>query len=1198
LVNAFDGAVARLKSIDMQGYKTFANRTDLVFSPTVTAIVGPNGSGKSNIADAIRWVLGEQAYSLLRGKRTEDMIFSGSEERPRASMASVEITFDNSDGWLPIEFSEVSIGRRAYRDGQNEYLLNGQRVRLRDVSELLAKCGLAERTYTIIGQGLVDAALSLRADERRQLFEEAAGIGLYRSRRDEALRRLDTTRRNLDRVQDILAELRPRLRSLERQVKRAKDYEQVKQDLDDSLRQWYGFHWYRLIDKVQHARLEAEAHELNRDDLRRQQDDLEADMRRTRERIDALRAQLSSWSQQSSDLYRQREAAGRRLAVAQERKNGLAEQQTLVRTELEALNQERGALASQLQAAQLELDQRNQTLSEARAQLEELLAGGAIGTRQRREMQDKIQSLRSSLKDLTLEQATWQAQKGQLETQINRLTDELETAESGRAETKQALEVARQEADQAQQSYEMAQKTLGSAEDAVKTKELELAEAEREHAACAGHVAERSGALSALQARVEQLEGEDADVEKLAVRLKEDQGAGKYERIADEVEVGSDYRVAIRAALGEFAKSLAMPSGQSLLQALDWWDKHGSNEQLALVAAEELRQPPKLDMPDDRGVIGLASDQVKAPSHLQSIVDHLLSRVIIVQDRAAARRLLDKVPHDVRLVTLNGEVHYQGGQVVVGWAGSDARRAQTRRQLQDDLRVRRKALQEAEEKQELAAERLENEERTLRQAKEAVEQGRESQLEARATLQARQLELAESQREADRKQALIDRLQAELAGLQEQLAQLAGQGSGFEDRRSRLEASITELEDKVQRAETSVEVTRAESALEAAQQAVSDAAGPVQDLEGRQRDLDAEIASWQRRLEASQDEEMQLAEDIQTASREDREIEQTLTELQELVQPAERSLSEAEAQRSTLEDEEARIRVELSQAERVHSQSQIELARREEELSSMRRRIEDDFGLVTFDEDETASSQEPLPLEGLVEKLPRVSDIPDELEGQVNRLRVQLRRMGTVNPEARREHREVKERTEFLVSQVDDLRKAEDQIQEVIAELDLLMEREFRVTFEEVAIAFRDMFTRLFGGGSARLVLTNPDDLTDSGIDIEARLPGRREQGLSMLSGGERSLTASALIFALLKVSPTPFCLLDEVDAMLDEANVLRFGDVLAELSRLTQFIVITHNRQTVQAAEAIYGVTMGDDSVSRLISLKLDEYEKEMAEA
>src|SRR5512139_281923 len=266
---------SRLKSLELHGYKTFASRTLFEFAGAVTCIVGPNGSGKSNIADSLRWVLGEQSYSLLRGKRTEDMIFSGSEQRPRAGMASATVVFDNSDGWLPIDFSEVAITRRAFRDGLNEYLLNGQRVRLKDVSELLAESGLAERTYTIIGQGLVDAALSLKADERRRLFEEAAGISLHRSRREEALRRLDVTRRNLERVQDILAELQPRLRSLERQARRALEYDQAKTDLRILLREWYGYHWHQAQEELTESQEAARHQELALNKVRKEQADLD-----------------------------------------------------------------------------------------------------------------------------------------------------------------------------------------------------------------------------------------------------------------------------------------------------------------------------------------------------------------------------------------------------------------------------------------------------------------------------------------------------------------------------------------------------------------------------------------------------------------------------------------------------------------------------------------------------------------------------------------------------------------------------------------------------------------------------------------------------------------------------------------------------------------------------------------------------------
>jgi chromosome segregation protein len=323
-------------------------------------------------------------------------------------------------------------------------------------------------------------------------------------------------------------------------------------------------------------------------------------------------------------------------------------------------------------------------------------------------------------------------------------------------------------------------------------------------------------------------------------------------------------------------------------------------------------------------------------------------------------------------------------------------------------------------------------------------------------------------------------------------------------------------------------------------------------------------------------------------------LEGQISEMELRIKPEEQALSEAESARLTMEVNENQTRANLRIAERAHSQAQIDLAKMDEELSSLKRRVEDDFGLVTYEFDEEGmQDQDPLPLEGYVERLPIVDDLPEGSEKSVNRLRAQLRRIGVVNPEAMREYDAVRSRVEFLSSQLEDSRQAEVQIQDVIAELDLLMEREFRKTFDAVAVEFREAFTRLFGGGTARLTLTDPEDLIGTGIDIEARLPGRREQGLAVLSGGERSLTASALIFALMKVSPTPFCVLDEVDAMLDDVNVVRFREMLEELSGNTQFVLITHNRQTIQAAEVIYGVTMGSDSVSQVISLKLDEAEK-----
>ena len=392
---------ARLKSFELHGYKTFASRNEFLFSDGITAIVGPNGSGKSNIADALRWVLGEQSFGLLRAKKTEDMIFSGSENRPRAGMASATVVFDNSDSWLPIDFVEVGITRRAYRDGENEYLLNGQRVRLKDVSEVLAKSGLAERTYTIIGQGLVDAALSLKAEERRRLFEEAAGIGLHRARREESLKRLETTRRNLERVQDILAELQPRLRSLERQARRAEEYDRMKADLKVVLREWYGYHWHKAQAELVEAQNTAKKQDDELSHVQSTQLDLDQKLSTFRAQIDELRAQLTEWHKQLTALHQRREALSREQAVNSERSRLLQKQLEQLSREQLRMEEEVGIQKNLVEQSEQELQQFDQELLDAQQSVTEALERLNARQQERDNVQAKISSLQEDISALT-----------------------------------------------------------------------------------------------------------------------------------------------------------------------------------------------------------------------------------------------------------------------------------------------------------------------------------------------------------------------------------------------------------------------------------------------------------------------------------------------------------------------------------------------------------------------------------------------------------------------------------------------------------------------------------------------------------------------------------------------------------------------------------------------------------------------------
>src|SRR5512138_1187490 len=448
----------RLKSLELHGYKTFATRTKFEFASGVTAIVGPNGSGKSNIADALRWVLGEQSYSLLRGKKTEDMIFSGSEHRARAGMASSEIVFDNTTNWLPVDFAEVAVTRRAYRDGHNEYLLNGQQVRLRDMNELLAASGLSERTYTILGQGLVDASLALKADERRRLFEEAAGVGLYRVRREEALKRLETTMRNLERVLDIMSELEPRLRSLERQAKRANEYIRAQADLKGILREWYGYHWHRAQKELTDAREVVKAQEVRVLDARKAHAEAQQAYNSFRERFMGLRTQLNTWHRQSAELHNQREEVSRELAVLEERRRSLLTAQSSVladkdrTTDEERIAHERFAEVEQeVLRLQTEFDESQKQLSETQQSLQRKQA-------ERAEVEEKLKTARAEIEK-------WSAQRAESQARLDELKSRLESLQTRLNSANKAIEAVDAQARESHGKYEQARKIRESAEE-------------------------------------------------------------------------------------------------------------------------------------------------------------------------------------------------------------------------------------------------------------------------------------------------------------------------------------------------------------------------------------------------------------------------------------------------------------------------------------------------------------------------------------------------------------------------------------------------------------------------------------------------------------------------------------------------------------------------------------------------------------
>jgi chromosome segregation protein len=1195
----------RLKSLELHGYKTFAAKTNFQFAEGITAIVGPNGSGKSNIADALRWVFGEQSYSLLRAKKTEDMIFAGSEQRPRAGMASAGVTFDNTDGWLPVDFSEVALARRSYRDGRNEYLLNSQHVRLRDINELLAQSGLSERTYTILGQGLVDASLALKADERRRLFEEAAGIGLYRTRREEALRRLETTRRNLDRALDILAELEPRLKSLERQAARAQEYARVQADLRLLLLEWYGFHWHRAQLELRNAIDLGNMQETQLVEARESYQHVRQNYNAFRDHLNDLRARLNSWHRQSAQLHESRESTSGNLAVLDERQRALLDNRQSGLNEQSNLSGELRIARERLSETETEIVRLHKEFEEALTQTD--IAQTALEGRQveRSGLEVNVQSARKRLEELTTQHAG-------LKARLDELASRCEGQKRKVEDLAQAITLAEVEAGKAASELKNVEAARQKAEKTVLKAEADLQHAQSRQANLEIQVNDKQGALSAGQAeqarfkaQLDVLEQAEQSLIGYADGTKSLLDASRRSRLGGTrgtlsalLDIPAELEVAIAAALGEYTDAILLESGRDAEQAMLLLDNDQAGR-AALLPMDWLSPTEPLSVERSADCMGVASDLIKTTSEYRPALELLLGQVIIVRSRSAARRVLTGLPKNALAVTLHGEVFHATGQVSAGKPAKTATlgRPRQRRELLKSLSDVEDLHTKMETELKLLTDQIATSHDEIEKCQKVMNDERARLESARKTERQAQLREELARRHWDWQVSQKSGIEFEIAQAEKEYELTTASLSSNEKdtvqeqesfrAQSAALASMTLDEYQEQVRFWSTNKTVAEHALSEARTRHHERMSEVDRLLAQQVTLENRLAEIDKSLAEIEIARKKLRDQASG-------INTQLEELRNLIEPAEEELETSEALEMDLQKQEMEGQVALARVERTNNQIQLELNRKQETLGNLRQKIEDDFGLVAFEYASDVSGPVPLPFDGMVEQLPVVKELALDLEESMIRLRSQLRRMGAINPEAKEEYQTVKERHAFLSEQLADLHKAEIDLHQVIEDLDELTRREFQKTFEAVAEQFHTIFHRLFGGGMARLVLTDPDNLTDTGIDIEARLPGRREQGLSLLSGGERSLTAIALVFSLLKVSPTPVCVMDEVDAMLDETNVGRFRDLLLELSKETQFIIITHNRNTVQAADVIYGVTMGRDSSSQIISLKLDEISEE----
>lgn len=1192
----------RLRSLDLQGYKTFATKTAFAFDEGITAIVGPNGSGKSNIADAIRWVLGEQSYRLLRAKRSEDMIFHGSAQRSRVGMAQATLTLDNTERWLPIDFSEVTIARRAYRAGENEYYVNGSRVRLRDVVELLAKAGLDKKSSIVIGQGHIDAALSLRPEERRALFEEAANITFYQSQRAAALSKLEATEQNILRVQDIVSEIGPRLKTLQRQAQQAEVYHTLSKELEDLLRVWYGYQWRQGREALTTAR---DALNRARQVLASAQgrvSHLDSEAASLRIEQAALRTQIAGWHQSMASFHTDLEKVQRDMAVTQERIRLTGRQIAEIGDELVPLKASRNAQAERVRAAEARLQALTAEWEKARAAQHSLEEQYQAQQQARQETLAQVTAVQNRLFDLAT----------QLADRRNRIRQIVEREqEQSREREEQSQSISQQQSELAELKARRTDLETRLAEVAAEIARLQDAAREAESAVrtCQERIREGEAGLARLReeeasltarremlARMqEEMVGFYSGPKAVLAASRKGELPGILGAVAEHLETPPKLEKAIETALGGHLQDIITETWGDAERAIQRLHREEGGR-ATFLPLETLRPPAPLRPPARPGLLGVASQLVKVPQRLAPVAHLLLGHTLVAEDMKAARSLYQDLQGSFQIVTLQGELIRSTGAVT---GGTDTRKAQgllSRGREQAELETRIEQVRQKRASLEEALRSIAADEEAARkaaaQAEQQVQAARPKASEHTASLAALQRQADKKSQEIEWRRALVGQMEQTLESLREKREQAE---NGIADLTQAEQAALAELQARNAELQAlpdnlAVPLTEAKAAVSLAEQNASNQQAILRSHQQSLAQLQSQIDQRQSRLAALEAECAELETQEAGLRRRAADLNADLDGLRAQIQPAEARLNRLETSYADLEQAIQRDRNALRDAEQAHNQALLEMERRRDELASVKRQMERDLGLVDVEAANGWTTQPPLPLRPVVQSLPDIDALPPDLEEQIQQLRGQIRRMGAINPTAPAEYAETLERHNFLATQSQDLQEGAKSLRVVIGELDEIMNREFVRVVEAVAEQFTDYFTRLFGGGTARLVLVDPENPMTSGVDIIARPPGKRTQSLALLSGGERSLTAVALIFAILKVSPTPFCVLDEVDAMLDESNIRRFRDVLVELSRTTQFIVVTHNRGTIEAARTIYGISMGADSVSRTLSLQLDQ--------
>lgn len=1186
----------KLKKLELYGFKSFAQRTEIVFDEGITGIVGPNGSGKSNIGDAVRWVLGEQSAKTLRGASMSDVIFNGTQKRKPLSYCEVSLVFDNDDHALAMEAAEVMVTRRVYRNGESEYYLNRTACRLKDVVDLFRDTGIGKEGYSIIGQGRIDEILSRKSEDRRQVFEEAAGIVKFKARKEEADKKLQRTLENLERVDDILDELTKRLKPLEEQSRNARVYLELSTELKDLDLNLFLIRSDRARARLSELESELLTVQTILADTESNLTDKTTRRDETQNRIDQLEEAITKARTELMECAEHVHESQKKLSALQSRRETRSENRQRIVREQEEAQERLAEIEKDHVRIQADVEKQHSLIADAEQILRATQEAAEKAQAKEKEADAALEAQKAAvidqmnrLSDVRNDKTRLNTMQAQMETRLTEIEESSGALQEQEAALREALTAVEKQMETENQHQQQCQEKLAQARQASD-------EADAAYANLRADVEKQSADMQAAASRhnvltemTRDMEGYNMAVRRAMTYAKQRGLTGVKGVLAQLMTVPQAYETAIDMALGAAQQNIVTDTEETAKELINYLRQNRLGRAtflpMSAIRGKTLygNERNALKLP---GCLGVASELVQCAPEYRGIVENLLGRTVIADNLDHGIPIMRAGNHAFRLVTLEGDVMHSGGSMTGGSAQSKV----------SNLLSRERELKELTAKLQTGRAELDKCRQELTQRQQTAQEKRQKVSDAVNALH--QQEIAVAREQARRESVFADlnthlqrmqeteqarvQLHQSLEDIRQQLETIEHQRTGAQGDQSAMEQKTIEMQNALvkARAEASAENDR----LMVRTLQLSDLRHGLSDLERDEAHAQQDQAQILREQERREqllhemdeldaiDENDMKREEAESARRQKEQLRQ-----ESAAQAIEQRRSQAQSDlRDILSDMENLHEAYNRDSEKLHK-TELAKARIEGDQKNLQNRIWDTYKLTYAG----------------AEEFRRTPFDEKESDCRAAELQGQIRALGTVNVGAVEEYAETKARVDDLTAQQQDLKRAEMDLRELIERLLIQMRSTFVENFSKMQGYFAETFTRLFGGGHAELKLMDPDDPLNCGIEVNAQPPGKKLQLLSLLSGGERALTAIAILFAMLKLKPTPFCILDEIEAALDDANIGYYADYLKEYSKGTQFIVVTHRKGTMERCNSLFGVAMEEQGVSRMVSVSLQDYQE-----